>query len=115
MTYYVGKELAAGFRTVRKHTVHNPEVIPENKYDFKPAPEARSVAQTLVHVALAPNLYHYIHSNKVTDMQAINFQQVFAPIVAEESRPRTKAEIVEMLKTGGEKFAAFLEGLTEND
>ena len=115
MTYYGGKELAAAFRTVRKNTVQIAEEIPENKYDFKPAPEARSIAHTLAHMAMSPNFFHYIHSNKVTDMQSINFQQVFAPLVAEEGKPRTKAEIVEMLKTEGEKFAAFLEGLTEND
>jgi uncharacterized damage-inducible protein DinB len=115
MTYYGGKELAAAFRTVRKNTVQIAEEIPENKYDFKPAPEARSVAQTLAHVALAPQFYHYVHSRKITDMGTVNFQEVFGPLIAEEAKPRTKTELVEMLKSDGEKFAAFLEGLSETD
>ena len=115
MTYYAGKELAAAFRTVRKNTVQIAEEIPENKYDFKAAPEARTIAQTLVHMAMSPRFYHYVHSNKITDMRSVNFQEVFGPMMAEESKPRTKAEIVEMLKRDGEQFAAFLEGLTEND
>ena len=43
MTYYGGKELAAAFRTVRDNTIKIAEEIPENKYDFKPAPDCRSV------------------------------------------------------------------------
>jgi len=115
MTYYGGKELAAAFRTVRKNTVQIAEEIPENKYDFKPSPDARTVAQTLAHVAIAPQFYTHVHKNKITDMSTVNFQEVFGPIMAEEQKPRTKAELVEMLKTDGEKFAAFLDGLSEAD
>jgi uncharacterized damage-inducible protein DinB len=115
MTYYGGKELAAAFRTVRKNTVQIAEEIPENKYDFKPAPEARTVAQTLAHLATSPQFFQYIHSRKITDMGTVNFQEVFAPMAAEEAKPRSKAELVEMLKTGGETFAAFLDGLSESD
>jgi uncharacterized damage-inducible protein DinB len=115
MTYYGGKALAAAFRTVRKNTIQIAEDIPDNKYDFKAAPDARSIAQTLVHMAMSPRFYHYVHSNKITDMRSVNFQEVFGPMMAEEAKPRTKAEIVEMLKTDGEQFAAFLEGLTEAD
>jgi uncharacterized damage-inducible protein DinB len=115
MTYYGGKELAAAFRTVRKNTVQIAEDIPENKYDFKPSPEARTVAQTLAHLAIAPQFYHYVHSNRITDMRTVNFQDVFGPIMAEEQKPRSKAELVELLKTGGETFASFLEGLSESD
>jgi uncharacterized damage-inducible protein DinB len=115
MTYYGSKELAAAFRTVRTNTVQIAEEIPENKYDFKPAPEARSVAQTLAHLAIAPQFYHYVHSKKITDMQSVNFQEVFGPIMADEQKPRTKAELVELLTSEGEKFASFLEGLSESD
>src|SRR5690242_1314815 len=115
MTYYGGKELAAAFRTVRKNTVQIAEEIPENKYDFKPSPEARTVAQTLAHVALTPQFYTYVHSRKITDMGTVNFQELFGPMMAEEQKPRSKAELVEMLKNDGEKFASFLEGLTEAD
>src|SRR5262249_7069558 len=52
---------------------------------------------------------------KITDMATVNFQEVFAPIAAEEGKPRSKAEIVELLKSEGEKFASFLEGMSEAD
>ena len=39
MTYYGGKELAASFRTVRNNTIKIAEEIPENKYDFRAAPD----------------------------------------------------------------------------
>jgi len=34
--------------------------------------------------------------------------------MAEEAKPRTKPEIVALLRTEGDKFAAFLEGLSES-
>ena len=51
MTYYGGKDLANAFRTVRKNTIQIAEDIPEDKYDFKPTPESRSIKQTLAHIA----------------------------------------------------------------
>jgi uncharacterized damage-inducible protein DinB len=35
-------------------------------------------------------------------------------VQAEEAKPRTKAEIVAFLKSEGDKFASFLEGLPES-
>ena len=47
MTYYGGKELAEAFRTVRANTIRIAEDIPEDKYDFRPVADTRSVAQML--------------------------------------------------------------------
>ena len=113
MTYYGGKELAAAFRTVRKNTIQIAEDIPENKYDFKPAPDSRSVRETLAHVATSTNFQHAVHSTKVTDMKTVNFPELFQRFVAEEQKPRTKAELVGYLKSEGDTFAAFLESLPE--
>ena len=52
MTYYGAKELAAGFRTVRKNTIQIAEEIPENKYEFRAAPETRTIGETLAHIAM---------------------------------------------------------------
>jgi uncharacterized damage-inducible protein DinB len=114
MTYYGAKELAAAFRTVRNNTIKIAEEIPEAKYDFRAAPDTRSIGQTLTHAALGSGFQHYIHSNKITDLKTVNFPELFQKVMAEESRPRTKAEIVALLKTEGDKFAAFLEGLPES-
>ena len=53
MNYYGAAELAESFRTVRKNTIQTVEDIPEDQYGFVPATGARSVAQTLVHIALS--------------------------------------------------------------
>lgn len=114
MTYYGGKELAASFRTVRGNTVKIAEEIPENKYDFRAAPDCRTIGKTLVHVALGPSFQMHIQGNKITDLSKVNFPELMQKTGAEEARPRTKAEIVAFLKSEGDKFASFLEGLSES-
>ena len=114
MTYYGGKELAAAFRLVRKNTIQVAQDIPENQYGFKPAPEARTVAQTLTHIALGTDIAHHIHGNKIDDLMKLNFPELMQKMGAEESKPRTKAEIVALLQSRGEQFASYLEGLSES-
>jgi uncharacterized damage-inducible protein DinB len=114
MTYYGGKELAAAFRTVRANTIKIAEEIPENKYDFKPAPDCRSIGQTLVHIAIGSGFQHHVHGEKVTDMKAVNFPALMQKFSAEEAKPRTKAETIAFLKSEGDTFASFLEGLPES-
>jgi len=113
MTYYGGNELAASFRTVRNNTVKIAEEIPENKYDFRAAPETRSIAQTLAHIALISSFAHHIHSTNTDSLGKVNFQELIQKIGAEEAKPRSKAELVAFLKSEGERFALFLEGLSE--
>ena len=114
MTYYGAKDLASAFRTVRENTIKIAEEIPEEKYGFRPAPECRTIGDTLTHVALATGFQSHVHENKITDMQTVNFPELFQKFSAEEAKPRTKAEIVAMLKGEGDKFARFLDGLSES-
>jgi uncharacterized damage-inducible protein DinB len=114
MTYYGGKELAASFRTVRGNTIKIAEEIPENQYDFTPAPECRSVGKTLVHIALGPGFQQHVHGNKIADLTQVNFPQLMQGVIAEEARPRTKDETIAFLKSEGDKFASFLESLPES-
>ena len=113
MTYYGGKEMAASFRTVRNNTIQIAEEIPENKYDFRAAPDTRTVGQMLTHIALGPGFQLHIQTNKIDDLTKVNFPELFQQFTAEETRPRTKAEIVAMLRTDGDKFASYLESLPE--
>jgi uncharacterized damage-inducible protein DinB len=113
MTYYGGKEMAASFRTVRENTLKIAEEIPESKYEFKPAPDCRSIGQTLVHIALGPSFQHHIQSNKISDLKQVNFPELMQKVMAEEAKPRTKAETIAFLRAEGDKFASFLEGLPE--
>ena len=113
MDYYGGKEMAAAFRTVRKNTIKIAEEIPESKFDFRPAPDTRSIGQTLAHIAVSTGFQRHVHTNKITDMSTVNFPELFQKITAEENTPRTKAEIVAFLTSQGEDFAAFLETLPD--
>jgi uncharacterized damage-inducible protein DinB len=114
MTYYGSKELAASFRTVRNNTIKIAEEIPENKYDFRASPATRSIGQTLVHMALSPSFDYHIHSNKLDDLRKVNFPELIQKFSAEEAKPRNKAEIVAFLKSEGERFASFLQGLSDS-
>jgi len=114
MTYYGGRDLAAAFRTVRNNTIQMAEEIPEGKYEFRAAPDTRSIGQTLVHIALGPGFQLYVHQNKVTDLKTVNFLELFQKFGAEEARPRTKAETIAFLKAEGEKYASYVESLPES-
>jgi uncharacterized damage-inducible protein DinB len=114
MNYYGGKELAAAFRTVRKNTIQTAQEIPEEKYDFKASPESRTVAQTLAHIACGTNFAHHIHGERVDNLAKLNFPEMMQKAIADETKLRTKSEILAALHANGEKFAAFLESLPES-
>lgn len=114
MTYYGGKELAASFRLVRGNTIKIAEEIPEDKYGFRAAPDCRTVSQTLVHIALGPGFQHHVQSNKISDLNVVNFQELRQTFAAEEAKPRTKAEVIAFLRSEGEKWASFVESLPES-
>jgi uncharacterized damage-inducible protein DinB len=114
MTYYGPKDLAAAFRTVRKNTIIIAEEIGEEHYGFRAAPESRSVAETLIHVAVVPQAAHYIHGTEhISDLSKMNFMEFFGPRMALEKKPHTKAQILAMLHEEGDKFAGFLDTVTE--
>jgi uncharacterized damage-inducible protein DinB len=112
MSSYGGKELAGGFRTVRKNTIQVAEDIPESRYGHVAAAGCKTVAQMLVHIGIATRIWDEIHRKRLTTMAGVNFLEIRARFDAEEAKPRTKAEIVELLRTEGEQFAAWLETLT---
>jgi uncharacterized damage-inducible protein DinB len=113
MTIYGGKELADAFRTVRKNTVQVAEDIPESQYGHVAAPECKSVGRMLTHIAIAARFWDDIHrKQRRTTMQGLDFFALSERAEAEEGKPRSKTEIVELLRTEGEQFAAWLETLT---
>jgi uncharacterized damage-inducible protein DinB len=111
-TIYGGKELASAFRTVRKNTIQVAEDIPESKYDFIAAPELRSVARMLTHVAIATRIWEIVHKQRLATLVGFNFFGLMDEFNAEEAKTRSKAEIIELLRTEGEKFASWMETLT---
>lgn len=115
MNYYANKELADSFRTVRKNTVIIAQEIPQEKYAFRAAPETRSVGELLVHIALAHGFQYQIHATeRRTTMEGFDFPSLMKRFTAEEKEPRTKDQILEMLRGSGEKWAGFVEGLSDD-
>jgi uncharacterized damage-inducible protein DinB len=115
MNYYSAKELADSFRTVRKNTLVIAQEIPEEKYAFRPAPDTRSVGELLTHLALSHKFQYQIQATeRRTTLAGFDFPSLLKRIVAEEKEPRTKDQILEMLRTSGETWAGFLQGLTED-
>ena len=114
MTYYGGKNLAFSFRQVRNNTIQIAEEIPEASYNFKGAPDTRSIGQLLTHIALGAGIQMHIHGSNVSDLKTVNFMELFQKSMAEETRPRTKTETIALLTAEGDKVATFLEGLSDD-
>jgi uncharacterized damage-inducible protein DinB len=113
MSAYGGKELAGAFRTVRNNTIQVARDIPESQYGHVPAAECKSVAEMLAHIAIATQIWEEIHKKqRLTTLVGLDYFGMRGRMDAEEAKPRSKAELVELLRTSGEEFAAWLETLT---
>ncbi|MGE0040678.1 MAG: DinB family protein [Vicinamibacterales bacterium] len=116
MTYYGGKELAASFRTVRKNTIQIALDIPEDQYGFKATPDVDSVASMLAHVAVSTHWAHRLHGvDKKTYVSFEDFGAYMAESADLQKALLTKTDIVAALTANGERFAAWLESLTDAD
>jgi uncharacterized damage-inducible protein DinB len=114
MVYYGAKELAASSRTVRGNTIKIARDIPEDKYGFKPVPEYRSVAQLLIHIALASRFQYQLHAvEKRTSYEGLDFPSLMKQVMAEESQSRTKAQIIDLLEQEGGMWAGWLERISD--
>jgi uncharacterized damage-inducible protein DinB len=115
VNYYGGKELAESFRTVRKNTLAVAQDIPEDKYDFRPMPETRSIGELFAHIALAPKFQQKIHAEeRRTTLAGFDFPSLMQRMIAEEKTPRTKAQVIALLTKDGETWAKWMEGLDDN-
>ena len=115
MIYYGAKELAASFRTVRNNTIVIAQDIPEDKYTFKPAPELRSVAQLLTHIALASRFQYQVHAvEELTTLEGFDFPTLMKLVGEEEKQPRNKGQIIDLLQKQGEIWGGWVEGLSES-
>ena len=113
MLCYGANDLARAYRTVRANTIKAAEDIPESKLDFAPAPGWRTVRQLLAHIALS-DTFSSIHKEKRTSFDGINFPQLVGQLMAEEQMPRTKAELIALLKERGEATASWIETLSDD-
>ena len=112
MNCYGGKDLARAYRTVRENTIKIVEEIPESKLDFSPASGVRTIRQLLTHIALTDS-FTGIHREKRTNFDGFNFPALVGQMQAEEQKPRSKAELIAMLKQRGEETASWIETLSD--
>src|SRR5664279_2658928 len=94
MTYYGARELVRSFRTVRNNTI--------------------TIAETLVHIAVMTRVPEQIHAvEHRSTLVGFDFFGVMGKLQAEVKTPRTKAQVLELLRTEGEKYSKVLEGASE--
>jgi len=114
LNYYGPKDLASSFRTVRKNTITIAQELPEKDYSFRPTPNTRSAGELLAHIALAHTFQHQIHAQeRRTTLVGFDFPSLMQRLVAEEKMSRSKDQTLEMLRSSGEKWAGWLDGLSE--
>ena len=115
MNYYGAKDLAASFRIVRKNTITIAEEIPEQKYSFRPATGTRSVGELLAHISLAYTFQYQIHAvERRTSLDGFDFPSMLQRLIAEEKLQRSKEQTLQELRASGEKWAGWVEGLTDD-
>lgn len=110
---YTGKDLATAFRRVRGNTIRMAEEIPEDQYGFKATPDTRSVGRLLAHIATIPHIQMHMQQNRIDSLATVNFGALVGETIAVETQPRTKAEILALLKDEGERFATYLDSLSD--
>ena len=115
MSLYGPKQLIESTRTVRKNTVQVAEDIPENDYGYRPVPESRSVAETLVHIAWLAKADRKLHGDqRPASFENYNFAELIKESETEEKKPRSKTEIVTLLRSEGERYCEWLAPFPES-
>lgn len=115
MNYYGAKDLASSFLTVRKNTITIAEEIAEKHYDFRAAPEVRTIRQMLVHISMICRLQEQIHSiERRTTLEGFNFPALMKQMIAEEQKQRSKDEIIALLRDEGGRFANWVTNLSDH-
>jgi uncharacterized damage-inducible protein DinB len=114
MTYYSGPDLARSFRTVRRNTLQIAQEIPESQYDFRVAPETRSVSETLIHIASQPRWHQRLHGvDKKTHLSFEDFHAYMKEVSEYAATIQDRAAILRALEQDGEEFASWLETLSD--
>jgi len=114
MNLYGPKQLADSMRTVRKNTILIADDIPEKDYGYRATPESHSVAETLIHIAILSRADHILHEEEsVSSLEGFNFGELIKKSEAQEKQPRTKSEIIALLRTEGDRWCQWVEGLPE--
>jgi uncharacterized damage-inducible protein DinB len=114
MNLYGPKQLIDSMRTVRKNTILIAEDIPEKDYGYRPTPDSRSVAETLVHIASLSQADSFLHGEeRLPSLEGFDFGTLIKKPEIEEKRTKTKDQIVELLRKEGERWSQWVGSLPE--
>jgi len=114
MTIYGAKDLAGAFRTVRGNTLTIANELTEEQYSFSPAAGTRTPGQLLTHIAIISTLAEQIHFiEHRTTLEGFDFPAFMSHAMAEEQKPRKKADVITLLRENGDRFANQLEGASD--
>jgi uncharacterized protein YndB with AHSA1/START domain/uncharacterized damage-inducible protein DinB len=112
---YGVRQLVDGMRAVRANTILMAGDIPESQYGFRPTPVSRSIAETLVHIAWLATSDRILHEEeRINTVEGFDFPALLKKSEVEEKRERSKAEIMELLRTEGDRQTRWLEQQPEN-
>ena len=104
MSLYGIHQLTDSVRAVRANTILMADDIPESQYGFRATPAGRSVAETLVHIAWLGTSDRILHEEeRLEAVEGFDFPALLRKSEVEEKRPRSKADILELLRTEGER------------
>jgi uncharacterized damage-inducible protein DinB len=116
MLCYNAEQFAASFRTVRSNTIQVAQDIHEDQYSHVPFEGGRTVGQMLTHIALSPTMVWIgMHGDRSKDVTKFDFASLVQRAHAEEAMPRSKAQIIDLLTSEGERFAEFLSSMSDAD
>ena len=114
MNYYGAKQMAAGWRTVRKNTIQVAAEIPEAQYNFRATPETMSVAEMLTHLATSPHWAMQLHFlDKKSAVSGEDFGRYMGEAKQLAATLTSKDAIIASLTTNGEAMAMQIEQMTD--
>ena len=109
---YGVRQLVDSMRAVRANTILMADDIPESHYAYRPTAVSRSIAETLVHIAWLWTSDRVLHEEEhLHTLEGFDFPALLKTSEVEEKRPRSKAEILELLRTEGERQLRWMEQL----
>jgi len=115
MSLYGIPQLIDSFRDVRLNTIQVAEEIPEASYDFRPSPASRSVAETLIHIAWLASADRVMHEGTpLGSFEGFDFAAFLESSEVDEARTRSKAEIIDLLRSAGDRWVRWIEQLPES-
>jgi uncharacterized damage-inducible protein DinB len=111
---YNSKDLARSFRTVRANTIQIASEIPDDQYNFRPAPGTRTVGETLAHLAVATGWHQAFHGERQTETSFAWFSAAMQKAAEESAKLTNKAKLMEALHDNGDRFASWMETLSDD-